>query len=138
MLTPLGSLAGGAAGVVPAGKVVGPGLMHVTLADFNSLVPAYAASIHESQGCGIPSSSDSGRDAATTLCCSGTFSTPASAGANGSSFWLNRKRQSLSRCAASRAGGVGRSWLSGCVPGVHAIRRVLMRDSARRAGAALP
>ena len=33
MLTPLGSLAGGAAGVVPAGKVVGPGLMHVTLAD---------------------------------------------------------------------------------------------------------
>ena len=35
---------------------------------------------------------------------------------SGLSFWLGKRRPSPSRCATSLAGGVGRSWRSGCVP----------------------
>src|SRR4029077_874632 len=48
--------------------------------------------------------------------CSVTCSTPALPAASGLSFWLGRRRPSPSRCATSRAGGVGRNWASGCVP----------------------
>ena len=48
--------------------------------------------------------------------------------------WLDRRRPSQSRCATSRAGGVGRSWPNGCARDASAIRRVLMADSAQRAG----
>ena len=64
--------------------------------ELDTLVPAYAATIHKSQGseypaCTIPSSPS------TTRCCSEISSTPASPVASGSWFSSARRRPSRSR-----------------------------------------
>jgi exodeoxyribonuclease V alpha subunit len=81
--------------------------------ELDMLVPAYAATIHKSQGSEypavvIPVMSN------TTPCCSETFSTQASRAASDWSFWSGRRKSSPSRCATSRAGGGGPSSASGC------------------------
>jgi hypothetical protein len=65
---------------------------------------------------GIPRRSDSGHDAALRHVATESSSTPASPAASGWSCWSGRRRPLPSRCATSRAGGVGRSCRSGCGP----------------------
>ena len=79
--------------------------------ELDTLVPAYAASIHKSQGSEypavvIPVMTQHYAMLQRNLLYTGV--TP-----SGLSFWLGRRRPSLSRCATSRAGGVGRSWRNG-------------------------
>ena len=76
--------------------------------ELDALVPAYAASIHKSQGSEYPAVVIPVMTQHYAIC-SGTFSTPASPAASGLRFWLGRRTPSPSRCATSRAGGVGRS-----------------------------
>ena len=81
--------------------------------ELDMLVPAYAATIHKSQGSEYPAVS-SRCSPSITPCCSGTCSIPASRAASGWSYWSDRRRPSPSRCATCRGGGGGRSSASGC------------------------
>lgn len=82
--------------------------------ELDMLVPAYATTIHKSQGSEYPAVVIPVMTQ-TTPCCRVTCSTRA---ASGWSCWPGRRRPSRLRCATSRAGVVGRSLASGCVP-VH-------------------
>ena len=76
--------------------------------ELDALVPAYAASVHKSQGSEysavvIPVMTQH------YAMLQRNFSTPASPEASGWSCWSGRRRPSPSRCATPRAGGGGRS-----------------------------
>jgi len=73
--------------------------------ELDTLVPAYAATIHKSQGSENPG---------ITPCCSGTCSIRASRAARSWSYWSDRRRRSPSRYAMCRGANVGRSLVSGC------------------------
>ena len=80
--------------------------------ELDALVPAYAASIHKSQGSEYPAAvipvmTQHYAMLQRNLLHAGVTE------ANGLSFSLGRRRPSLSPCATSRAGGVGRSWRNG-------------------------
>jgi hypothetical protein len=81
--------------------------------ELDTLVPAYAATIHKSQGSEYPASS-SRCSPSIMPCCSGTCSIPASRAARSWSYWSDRGRRSRSRCTTCRGGGGGRSSASGC------------------------
>jgi exodeoxyribonuclease V alpha subunit len=71
--------------------------------ELDALVPAYAASIHKSQGSEYPA-----------VVIPVMTQQPAASGLwFWFWFWLGRRRPSPSRCATSRGGGVGRSWRNG-------------------------
>ena len=80
--------------------------------ELDVLVPAYAATIHESQGSEYP---------AVIIpvltqhypCCNATFSTPASHAASVSWFWSARRRQSPLRFETCLVGNAGLSLASG-------------------------
>ena len=93
--------------------------------ELDTLVPAYAATIHKSQGSEYP---------AVIIpvltqhypCCSEIFSTPASPAASGSWSWSARRRRSRSRFATYQAGDAGRNSTSGfgsVGPARHSMRR---------------
>ena len=83
--------------------------------ELDMLVPAYAATIHKSQGIGISAVIIPVLTQHYAMLQRNLLSIPASHAANGWSFWSGRRRPS-SRCATSRAGVVGRSSASGSVP----------------------
>ena len=113
-------------------------------------MPAYAASIHKSQGSEYPAV------VIPVMTQHYAMLQRNSPAASGLSFWLGRRRPSPSRCATSRAGGVGRSWgmaergrleaLRECImSGVHASTIAVAalfgeRESAKRStvGMAVP
>jgi exodeoxyribonuclease V alpha subunit len=80
--------------------------------ELDALVPPYAASIHKSQGSEYPAVVIPVMTQHYAML-QRNCSTPGSRAASGLWFWLGRRRPSLSLCATSRAGGVGRSWRNG-------------------------
>jgi UvrD-like helicase C-terminal domain len=80
--------------------------------ELDTLVPAYAASIHKSQGLEYPAVVIPVMTQHYAMLQRNLLYTGSPA-ASGLWFWLARRRPSPSRCATSRVGGVGRSWASG-------------------------
>ena len=83
--------------------------------ELDMLVPAYAATIHKSQGSEYPAVVIPVLTQHYAMLQRGFF-TPASHAANCWSCWSAKRRPSPSQCATCRAGGAGRSLASGCVP----------------------
>ena len=82
--------------------------------ELDMLVPAYAATIHKSQGSEYPAVVIPVMTQHYAMLQRNLF-IRASLGASGWWCWSDRRRPSPSRCATSRAGAGGRSWPSGCV-----------------------
>jgi exodeoxyribonuclease V alpha subunit len=80
--------------------------------ELDTLVPAYAATIHKSQGSEYPAVIIP-FSPSTTRCCSEISSTPAPRGARGSWSPSARRRLSRSRFATYRAGDAGQSSTNG-------------------------
>jgi exodeoxyribonuclease V alpha subunit len=80
--------------------------------ELDTLVPAYAATIHKSQGSEYPAVVIPVMTQHYTMC-SAICSIPASLAASAWSFWSARRRPSPSRSAASRGGAAGRSFAIG-------------------------
>ena len=72
------------------------------------LVPAYAATIHKSQGSEYPAVIIPVLTEHYTML-QRNYSTPASRAASGWSCWWGKRRPSPLRCATFRAGGGGRN-----------------------------
>ena len=105
--------------------------------ELDSLVPAYAASIHKSQGSEYPAVVISVMTQHYAMLQRNLLYTGVTRGKR--LVVLVGQKKAIAIAVRNVSGR--RRWsklASGCVPGVHAIRRVLMRDSARRGGAALP
>jgi exodeoxyribonuclease V alpha subunit len=80
--------------------------------ELDTLVPAYAATIHKSQGSEYPAVVIPVQTQ-PYLCCNEICFIPASLGAKGSSYWSARKRLSPLPCEMFLADGGGRSWGNG-------------------------
>jgi hypothetical protein len=80
--------------------------------ELDMLVPAYAATIHKSQGSEYPAVVIPVMTQHYAML-QRAFSTPVSRVANGWSVLVGQKKPSPSLCATSRVGGGGRSWASG-------------------------
>jgi exodeoxyribonuclease V alpha subunit len=81
--------------------------------ELDSVVPAYAATIHKSQGSEYPAVVIPVMRPSTTPCCSEICSIPALPAVSGLSFWLVKRKPSPLRYAACRGVAVGRSCVSG-------------------------
>ena len=83
--------------------------------ELDTLVPAYAASIHKSQGSEYPAVVIPVMTQHYAMLQRNLLYTGVTRGKR-LVVLVGQKRPSPSRCATSRAGSVGRSWASGCVP----------------------